>query len=310
MKLDKKGKEDLRKIIEERLQDVPQGQRIHIDKKILEELLFDILSFNLGNKLYKMKKPVWSGDFLSKIDLSEISFEDVSWKNPYEYNDGFDMMFYHEIEENLGGREQYLKYCKFLDLLDSKYEGEGFTPIKYINTNAEIDFKESWEYKIAKVIYISGCDFSGTNLSKNDMSPRVSIWHSNLSNTGIIIVPGRERCYISNTNLEGIDLSAFRMNPEDMYNSGFSSCILRNTGFKIIDFSKENIEETDDPEEIIKHLKNGDYDGCYINGKLMKSKEERQETARQMRMQYQQFRDELVRSTLSDIDEQIKGMKK
>lgn len=309
MKLDKKGKEQLRKIIEERLQDVPQGQRIHIDKEILEDLLFDVLSFNSGDKIYKIKKPIWSGDFLSKIDLSEISFEDVSWENfnGMDYDLGFISFCYDEIEETLGGNEQYKRYREFTRQLDYKYIGYPIT--KYTNTNAKIDFKKSWEYKISKSIYISGCDFSGTDLSKNDMSSRVIINGSNLSNTGIKIVFEDERNSIWQTNLEGIDLSSITMNPDDLRRFGFYECNLRNTGLKIIDFTKESIDNCGADYELMNNFISGAYDGCYINGRLMKSKEERQETARQMRIQYQQFRDELVQSTLTVIDDQIRGMK-
>lgn len=41
MKLNKQGKDELRKKIEEQLQSVPDGQRVHIDKELLEELIFE-----------------------------------------------------------------------------------------------------------------------------------------------------------------------------------------------------------------------------------------------------------------------------
>ena len=70
---DKAKVKELREIIKQRLDKVPEGERIHIEKSVLEILLFD--SVNDGNGLC----PVWSGSFLSKIDLSEISFDDVLW---------------------------------------------------------------------------------------------------------------------------------------------------------------------------------------------------------------------------------------
>ena len=78
MKLNKQGREELRKKIEEQLQNVPEGQRVHLDKELLEELLFETITYN-KNTNEKLKLPVWSGDFLRKIDLSEVSFEDVAW---------------------------------------------------------------------------------------------------------------------------------------------------------------------------------------------------------------------------------------
>lgn len=47
---------------------------------MLEDLLFEIITLN-KEKGIKIKLPIWSGDFLKKIDLSEIDFTDVSWNS-------------------------------------------------------------------------------------------------------------------------------------------------------------------------------------------------------------------------------------
>ena len=66
-------KEEKKKIIirrlqiEEILKEVPEGTRIHIPKKELEELLFDEIIYDDALQA-PLRIPAWSGDFLSKID--------------------------------------------------------------------------------------------------------------------------------------------------------------------------------------------------------------------------------------------------
>ncbi len=78
MELNNSRKEELRKNILEQLKNVPEGEKIHLDKKLLEDLLFEEIVV-VESKGLTAKLPVWSGEFLRKIDLSEVSFENVSW---------------------------------------------------------------------------------------------------------------------------------------------------------------------------------------------------------------------------------------
>lgn len=41
-------------------------------------LLFDTYTCNKEKEI-KIKLPVWSGEFLQKLDLSQVDFEDVFW---------------------------------------------------------------------------------------------------------------------------------------------------------------------------------------------------------------------------------------
>ena len=68
MNLSKESKDELRTIIKDNLKNIPDGQQIHLNKDILEFLLFDEIVVNQEKNL-KMKIPVWSGEFLRKIDL-------------------------------------------------------------------------------------------------------------------------------------------------------------------------------------------------------------------------------------------------
>lgn len=312
MKLTAEEKVKFRRLIENELEAVPEGQRIHIDEEILEELLFDVISFG-SNSIPPIKVPVWSGEFLSKIDLGgkigKRLFENVSWNinNNVNFVDIFCGIHYEELEKQMGAL--YAELWEYVD----KHMGKKGTVI-YTNTNADIDFKKSWEYKMVGQIYISNCDFCGTNLSRI-IDCQITIDKSNVSKTGIKLPTGKTT--ITETNLEGVDLSSFEIDFNDMANNYmFTSCNLRNTGIRIHNFSKKIIEKTEVllpseyAEEIKCQFQNGEYDGCYINGILMQSKEERQENSRQMREIYEQFRNDLINSTLTSIDDQIRSMKK
>ena len=73
MQLNETAKNELRKLIEEKVAQIPDGERIHLDKDLLDSLLFYKLYLQKSKETIKI--PIWSGDFLSKIDLSEISFD-------------------------------------------------------------------------------------------------------------------------------------------------------------------------------------------------------------------------------------------
>ena len=78
MKLNQSGKSELREVIEKELKDYEGDKRVKIDKNILEDLIFekDIAIFPDGRQI-EVKYIVWSGPFLSKIDLSEVSFGSI-----------------------------------------------------------------------------------------------------------------------------------------------------------------------------------------------------------------------------------------
>lgn len=264
MKLNKKSKKELRKLIKKELKNVPNGNRIHLEKGLLEQLLF--------NEYEGIRLPLWSGEFLSKIDLSEISFEDVSWGFLAEENYEID------YEEFLSGEEKF-------DKIMSQNKQKTYI-INYTNTNANIDFTKSWEYKNYEEIIISNINFSGTDLSKNDMSSISECWNSNLSNTGIIIPKNSNKImFFESTNLEGIDLSTYEINATDYIRDcakHFVNCNLKNTGIKIIDKATKDLQDYNYEYknyklsesqifEFHEDIRQGKYDGCYINGKLINS---------------------------------------
>ncbi len=83
MVLNETSKREFRKYIEQeldKLDDIELQDRIKLEPELLEQLLFEKGIFvTSDNFKIAVKYPIWSGEFLSKIDLSQISFDDVCW---------------------------------------------------------------------------------------------------------------------------------------------------------------------------------------------------------------------------------------
>lgn len=164
----------------------------------------------------------------------------------------------------------------------------------------------------------------------SNLTDGITILYSNFKNTGIKFVPTKkydekynryfDNVYIYFTNLENLDLSMFVVDFLEMEASGsFCYCDLRNTGIRIENFSKKSIDNPistdytcsgEFQEEIIRRFKDGEYDGCYINGVFIKSKEQREQVALEMMMKYRNFESEKFKAIIENIDDQITRMKK
>ncbi len=302
MKLNKQGRDELRTQIEEQLKRVPDGQRIHLDKELLEELLFETISDD--NVIVKL--PFWSGKFLSKIDLNDIDFENVSWTLLSSY--GEDVFFEND---NLN-KKFYLLWEEI------KHKRKNDYYVDYSNTNAKIDFNKASRIGIAddEKTGILGVNFSGVDFSNLDINDFEFVWQSDLSNTNINFscLDSRKETFLSFTSLENVDLSKITVDITVFWGDDipFNDCNLKNTKLNIVckpdELKSQFIEDI--PcylGEISKLIKEGKLDGCYINGKLIHSKEERQQIAQQKR---QEYIDSIKNDVISSIDEQISDIKK
>ena len=65
--------------IEKTLEKVPKGYRIHIDLDVLEKLLFYYETEIIEKRKVRIKWFNRDMRLLEKIDLSEVSFEDMAW---------------------------------------------------------------------------------------------------------------------------------------------------------------------------------------------------------------------------------------
>jgi hypothetical protein len=80
MKLNEHSKNELRKEIEEAVKRVPDGQRIHLDKELLDDLIFFKIKDKKG---VTVKFPIWTGEFLRKIDLRYFSLNSITQSMNY-----------------------------------------------------------------------------------------------------------------------------------------------------------------------------------------------------------------------------------
>lgn len=298
MKLSYECRCELRKKVEELLETVPYGQRIKLDEELLNELLFEKKQV-IPEQYFKnteeffmkgfAKVPVWSGEFLRKIDLSKVSFEGVTWC----------ASDYPAIIQQMNG------IFDFNSIVDYSY------------TNANIDFSSSFDARDGmeygrKVMYIINCNFSGVDLSNNDIMDTMII-RSNISNTNINLKNSKLYCHNSNlTNVSlvnhNIDINDFLT--EDSYGK-INICgesIFLNTKLNIVG----NIDSLSEKMKnfLYDYIRNGKLNGCYLNGQLINGFEYTNGTHVRKNYEYEKMKEELFDTITQSIEEQKKSVRR
>lgn len=244
MELNEEGRKELRKATEQLLNSVPEKKRVQLPRKTLEMLLFE--KIKIDNQ--EIKFPVWSGNFLRKLDLSQVKFNNVSWGRTY-----------------------------FSDEINDKYFMNGFDNmvIDYSYTNANIDFVNG--YRVGNDIKIEFCNFLGLDLSNNNFCDmRLFINESILRDTRINLKKSKSLSCIG-SDFTNVDLSWYTIKITDLWEKFYLSTFT-NTGLNII----LNLGELDDfnnevdnfKSRFFSYLKKGIFDGCYINDKFIISEED------------------------------------
>lgn len=267
MKLNEEEKNKLRRLIEEQLVNVPDGKRIHLDKEILEELLFETIVYKKETGEF-LKLPVWSGSFLRNIDLSEISFADVSWSIMGRNIDILSDTFI--VDEKYGVIDNDVLNIIF------KYHLKDNEIIDYSYTNANIDLNISFEAKKANEIAVTKCSFSGVDLSKFVFDSFSYFENVDLSYTNINISSCKQsNSYFMNCNFYGnsyshISLPSILFRKEADVYSCFDTCSFKGTGLNVVytECPNELYERKDFASYQFAELINeGYFDGCFIDGK-------------------------------------------
>ena len=295
-------KEELKKIREqvaEQLEKVPNGQKIKLPKEILEALIFDYyvaeMKFDAGFESLKgqrvpFKLIGWNMLYYHKLDLSEVSFDNVYWGNEQI------LLCTNSISPKI--TEDKLKYKPIIDLS---------------HTNAKIKFSEAIPIvKMSEnlnnchtVICVSNINFSNTDLSNNNICEGFEFISTNLSHTNInISISKNNYLRLYYCDLSGVSLFDQHISKEVFKENGFdqkpyiSYCVLRNTGLNISLPSYSYIN-TNDILKIM--ITAGNLKGCYINGTRIGTgtKDERFKKKEEMMREYEKYRD-MFEKTISD----------
>lgn len=318
MKLSKNNKDELKNEIIKWLKEVPNGQLVQIDKEILEDLLFETITIDTENNI-QVKVPVWSGEFLSKIDLSQVDFTNVSWSlldvdSSYNKDVLNEKDYMWKIYNILDEKERLsLAQLKKI-ILDQSKLNKGYVTW-YAGTNAKIDLSKSFEAIQGKEISLRGCNFEGLDFSHQDLSniKKIFIDCSKLSGTKLPV--SNIQFYAMHSDLTGIDLSTKKIYAYGYLNGtniSLTGCCLTDCKVQITldieDFRGETFLKKELKEAIKENLV-----GCYVNGKIILSQEEKEanaKNAKTRRQEYEKMKNETFSSILGNIKKQVRSMKR
>ena len=338
----KKLREDVSQEIKSKFEQkrIRQDAKIKLDKDVLETILFEEVLINPSLGIV-VKLPVCSGLFLRGVDLSEVSFEDVSWGLLGKYgNDYFGIL--HTLLLAPGADK------KAGERIEKLRESFGDYLVNFSNTNATIDLSKSFEAKYGACVNISSCVLSSVNIITNnfDHINRLNIFNSFVE----MPIPSSIELTAYDSNLDDIDLSGRTIDGYDyLYGSpaALAHCSLQNThisiklvpgkfnmlGAESYDFmvnvppllqiwdvfsDKEKTQKTTESDQanekkkIRTALRNVVYwkwEGCYLNGKLNISIPEKKEKRDIMKAEYEKEAQAYTKGILCSIKEQTKRKK-
>lgn len=301
MKLNKRSKIKLREKIAELLKENNNGPKIKIEKNLLEELLFETVTVD-KEKDIQVKLPVWSGDFLTKIDLSEVDFTNVSWYLFSEDMTNIKDFFSFQIDDDAISAIQKIQ-------LDN-VQPSNYYLVNYAFTNAKIDLSKSFEALNNQKIILFRCDFRGTDLSKQELSSikKVVVLESSLMETKLPlnkVTLEASRSDLTNLDLSDKEIDALSYLRGDTSNLG--KCKLINCGVKI-NLDPEDFKFTIRKKPLQSAMEEF-WPGCYLNGKRVHSVVERMTNAQEIRKKYEEMENKYLTSVLDDIYDQIKQPK-
>lgn len=269
MQLSSKSKDELRALIENELRNVQYGSKlITLKPDLLEELIFEKALFS---GIGMVKLPIWTGEFLRKIDLSKVNFDSVIWNANYsKYYDEKELHFENDI---IHKKRKY--------------------PIDFSKTNAKINLLRSFDH-----VY-DGCNFSFVDLSSTPVFSRnYQFYNCDLSYSNLkfdfsnLLFISKDKSdpkngYMINCNLEGLDLSDQTLNylvllyyPEfrRFEFENFINVSFKDTKLKIL-YNDHSLSEYGGSDDDSRYKKlgfnvlkaSGNLDGCYIDGVLLKN---------------------------------------
>ncbi len=242
MELNIESKKELRKRVLELLEQVPEGTKIKLDSETLDELIFDKKTSPDSNVVVKF--PKFTGYFLRKLDLSELSLDGTYW---YVDDKIIDFSYTDIKVDFLQASNIVIRGCSFegVDLSNSNIDC--VKSIRQTNlTNTKFPLKQ--DNKIC---------FSEVNFSHNDFSDLSFNLSSVLGIAQNYSMRNFKMCNFYDTKInftydEEKDKNIFFVPPNPNPHDGYYTYDWARNEFKSM-------------------LKNGYLDGCYINGILVDS---------------------------------------
>lgn len=248
MHLTNDQKTDLRYKIKRLLESDEVKERIKIDKELLEQLIFDEGNY----KGARCKVVAWSGSFLSKIDLSEIDFNNVLWRGEY-----------------------------VVDKKDNYVVKSDVLPIILDNTNAKIDFSKSAKLDKEELEKntISNCSFKSMDLFYSNIECFEFYNNCDFSDSKFIFDLKRFHKYFLNCKFLRSNILDSNIYSHDLVEM-FNNCNFSDSNLSIIHILKKNykndtilVDENDnefnlyDVADKVEEMRQDKLlDNCRING--------------------------------------------
>ena len=237
-------------------------------------------------------------------------------------NETLDLLFFGYTKENEIKRFQYsFSAISALDLSDYSFENVSFNsdiPVNLSNINTKIDFKKTYTAKIDGHFKLKNINFTKTDLSESNLSGVKFVENCNFKDTGAVWPTDHFKAI--NSDFTGNDMSSIFVTVMTLtkYNyletQGFSNCILTNTGLHLETkdtgrlkhlyphFGTDVIQER---REIVNAMvESGALVGCYINNKLILSKEDLKDIHDKELSEYTSFKSKEIDKTLRLIKSQ------
>lgn len=234
MNLNNKDKDKIRGYIEKQLRNIPDGSKVNLSKELLESLIFWEYS--------GIKFPIWIGQFLNKIDLSEISFETCFTE--CDYDSVFEFLIKNGLRDNEA--EEISEYFDEDCVVD------------FSNTNINIDFSK---------MYFEGGILKNWNLSKLDLSKSkyeeylLSASNCDFSNSGILGYRLDRHFSFMECVFDDCDFSLISVDISDFMKCGFYMSSFRNSGLRVFGYVYNDMVEDS--------IRDGRLYGCYINDRFV-----------------------------------------
>ena len=269
MKLNKKGRNELRGRIQEKLKDVDfdPDKRIILPKDVLEELLFDVEYDAEG---MKRKRIGYRFHGLDKLDLSKISFNDVTFNS-------------QEYEIDLSNTNAKIDFFKSYEWKKAKFLC--INNVNFCNVNlSNNEFVKTKDFENFGAVFVD-CNLSNT---------KIHLYYFPIT---------FKNCDLSNNDFSGLflDPKGVEEQPDRILLTNgpltIENCNLANTGIKIgYNYDKLDFNSL---------IENGYLDGCTFNGVKIKSKEEQVNEAEVLFKKYNTFKSNRINKVLDLIDDQL-----